>query len=69
MTPIAPETKAENPSPNEGTPPSPSVEDAVTSADVLATKGLSVYYGNSIALRDITIAIPIAARTSMGLRP
>jgi phosphate transport system ATP-binding protein len=58
MTPIAPETKAENPSPNEGTPPSPSVEDAVTSADVLATKGLSVYYGNSIALRDITIAIP-----------
>jgi phosphate transport system ATP-binding protein len=58
MTPIAPETKAENPSPNEGAPPSPSVGDAISSADVLVTKGLSVYYGSSIALRDISIAIP-----------
>jgi phosphate transport system ATP-binding protein len=58
MTPIAPETKAENPSPNEGAPPSPSLGDAISSADVLVTKGLSVYYGSSIALRDISIAIP-----------
>jgi phosphate transport system ATP-binding protein len=58
MTPTVPETKAENPNPNEGGSPLPSLECAVSGADVLVTKGLSVYYGSSIALRDITIAIP-----------
>jgi phosphate transport system ATP-binding protein len=59
MSPIFPEAKAD-----PGLPPSPadpaasSLADIGTGKVVLETKGLSVWYGTSLALRDINIAIP-----------
>jgi phosphate transport system ATP-binding protein len=44
------------PRPSEPTAPSPA--DVGADKSVLTTKGLSVWYGPSLALRDITIAIP-----------
>jgi phosphate transport system ATP-binding protein len=62
MSPILPEAQAPReappmpPRPSE--PPAPSLADVGAGKAVLTTKGLSVWYGPSLALRDITIAIP-----------
>jgi phosphate transport system ATP-binding protein len=44
--------------PRPSEPPAPSPADVGAGKAVLTTKGLSVWYGPSLALRDITIAIP-----------
>lgn len=57
MSPITPQTKLSKPSPSAAT--GPAVEDAVApSDDVLSARHLNVWYGTSLALRDVTIAIP-----------
>src|SRR6478736_2687637 len=57
MSPITPQTKLSKPSPSTAT--GPAVEDAVAPSDaVLSARHLNVWYGTSLALRDVTIAIP-----------
>ncbi len=62
MSPIVPEAQAHREAqpmpPRPSDPPAPSPADVGAGKAVLATKGLSVWYGPSLALRDITIAIP-----------
>jgi phosphate transport system ATP-binding protein len=58
MSPSLPETKADPAHATPADPPAPSLADVGTGKVVLTTKGLSVWYGPSLALRDITIAIP-----------
>ena len=62
MSPILPEAKAPRESPpippRPSEPPAPSPADVGADKAVLTAKGLSVWYGASLALRDISIRIP-----------
>ncbi len=59
MTPTAPEARPDAPMINVAPPAAPASNPAAGPVDaVLATRGLSVWYGPSLALRDITIDIP-----------
>ena len=62
MSPILPEAKAPRESPpmppRPSEPPAPSPADVGAGKAVLTAKGLSVWYGTSLALRDISICIP-----------
>jgi phosphate transport system ATP-binding protein len=59
MTPSAPEARPNAPMTNAALPPAPDPDPPAGPVDaVLAARGLSVWYGPSLALRDITIAIP-----------
>ena len=59
MTPILPQTRPDTPMPDLVPPPAPAPDLPPTPGGaVLTTKGLSVWYGPSLALRDISIAIP-----------